>query len=212
MRELKFWLGLRQARSESALPLTAREYSQGGAQIGLCACTRSSPMKIYSSQAATIAASSGRGQQPHRKPEPAHCLGAQELAVRRQSACRPEGCGQHEPAAHRSTETYACFKNVLERLPTQPASTMADLLPHRCTRHLRAPASSVKMTWLDAYPAPSSLRVHAPRARTCSTCSWLNPLRALNLLETRSGSIKLALQRLSPVEYRLRNTAWSAGS
>jgi transposase len=28
-------------------------------------------------------------------------------------------------------EPYAYLKNVLERLPTQPASTMTDLLPYR---------------------------------------------------------------------------------
>lgn len=44
-------------------------------------------------------------------------------------------------------EPYAYVKDVLERLPTQPASTMTELLPYRWSpATLRAPSSSVKMT------------------------------------------------------------------
>lgn len=42
-----------------------------------------------------------------------------------------------------------------------------------------------------AAPAPSSPRARVPRARTCSTCSWLNPPRVLSLRKNRGSSDRL---------------------
>lgn len=57
-----------------------------------------------------------------------------ELAVRRQparwAACRSD----HEPAAYgpiSALDPYVYLKDVLERLPTQPAWRIRELLPHR---------------------------------------------------------------------------------
>ncbi len=47
---------------------------------------------------------------------------------------------------------YAYLMDVLERLPTKPASAMTELLPTRLLAgDLNADASGVKMTWPDAY-------------------------------------------------------------
>jgi transposase len=58
-------------------------------------------------------------------------------------------------------DPYAYFKDVLERLPTHPASRIDELLPHRWSPGLTRNdglVARVKVTWPDAYRAPSPRR------------------------------------------------------
>ena len=85
-------------------------------------------------------------------------LGRHELAVRRQPARGQAGRGGHEPGALGQAQRARSVRlpaDVLERLPTQPASRIDELLPHRWQpaddRQLSSVAG-VKMGSPDAYP------------------------------------------------------------
>jgi transposase len=73
-------------------------------------------------------------QQLGGEPHPADRAGKIELVVRREPARGQAGRGHHSllhSARINGHEPYAYLKDVLERLPTQPASRIDELLAHR---------------------------------------------------------------------------------
>jgi hypothetical protein len=73
-------------------------------------------------------------EQLGREPDPSDSPRNGELAGHREPAHQEALRGDHKPGplgSHRRPDPYAYLRDVLERLPTQPASRIGELLPHR---------------------------------------------------------------------------------